>query len=53
MALKRQKFETARAPINPLPYSQAIIADDFLYTAGQVPVHPESGQLGGRDRGAD
>ncbi|MDP6776915.1 MAG: Rid family detoxifying hydrolase [Candidatus Latescibacteria bacterium] len=38
-------FETSRAPINSLPYSQAIIAGDVLYTSGQVPVDPETGQL--------
>ncbi len=45
MGLERKPFETTRAPVNPLPYSQAIIAGDFLYTSGQVPVDPETGQL--------
>ena len=45
MALERKSFETVRAPINPLPYSQAIIAGDFLYTSGQVPIDPETGRL--------
>jgi len=43
--MTRKPFETKRAPINSLPYSQAIIAGDFLYTSGQVPVDPETGQL--------
>ena len=45
MPLERKPFETDRAPINTLPYSQAIIAGDFLYTSGQVPVDPKTGQL--------
>lgn len=45
MALERKPFETERAPINPLPYSQAIIAGDVLYTSGQVPVDPKTGRL--------
>ena len=45
MGLDRRPFETVGAPINPLPYSQAMIAGDFLYTSGQVPVDPETGQL--------
>ena len=45
MTLERKPFETRRAPINSLPYSQAIIAGDFLFTSGQVPVDPETGQL--------
>ena len=27
------------------PYSQGIIAGGFLYTAGQIPLHPESNQV--------
>jgi 2-iminobutanoate/2-iminopropanoate deaminase len=45
LALERKSFETDRAPINPLPYSQAMIAGDFLFTSGQVPVDPGTGQL--------
>ena len=45
MESDRRPFETSRAPINPLPYSQALIAGDVLYTSGQVPVDPETGRL--------
>jgi 2-iminobutanoate/2-iminopropanoate deaminase len=37
------KTETAPAAIG--PYSQAVIANGFVYAAGQVPVDPRTGQL--------
>ena len=45
MESDRRPLETPRAPINPLPYSQAMVAGDVLYTSGQVPVDPETGTL--------
>jgi 2-iminobutanoate/2-iminopropanoate deaminase len=45
MQLERKPFETDRAPINTLPYSQAIQAGDVLYLSGQVPVDPKTGLL--------
>ncbi|MDT8447220.1 MAG: RidA family protein [bacterium] len=31
------------------PYSHAVLAGDFLYTAGQIPVDPATGELAGED----
>ncbi|HUP88033.1 MAG TPA: RidA family protein [Longimicrobiales bacterium] len=40
-----KRVETANAPAAIGPYSQAIIANGFVYTAGQIPLDPASGQL--------
>jgi 2-iminobutanoate/2-iminopropanoate deaminase len=40
-----QAIHTDNAPKAIGPYSQAIRAGNFLYTAGQVALHPGSGQL--------
>ncbi len=37
------KTETAPAAIG--PYSQAVVANGMVYTAGQVPLDPRTGQL--------
>ncbi|MGH7481651.1 MAG: RidA family protein [Longimicrobiales bacterium] len=37
--------QTERAPRAIGPYSQAIIAGDVVYTAGQIPLDPETGEL--------
>lgn len=44
--MPQQKISTDSAP-NPIgPYSQAVIAQGkFLYTAGQVPIDPVTGQV--------
>ncbi len=39
------KVETAKAPAAIGPYSQAIMAGDFLYCSGQVPLVPGTGEL--------
>lgn len=36
---------TERAPKPIGPYSQAVIAGDFLFLAGQIPIDPETGDL--------
>ncbi len=41
--VKHVKTENAPAAIG--PYSQGIIANGFLYTAGQVALDPETGQM--------
>lgn len=41
--------ETKNAPAAIGPYSQAIQAGDFLYTSGQLPVDPATGELAGSD----
>jgi 2-iminobutanoate/2-iminopropanoate deaminase len=39
------KIETQNAPKAIGPYSQAIVVDSFVYTSGQIPLVPETGQL--------
>ena len=41
------KIETKSAPAAIGPYSQAITANGFLYTSGQIPLNPESGAIEG------
>jgi 2-iminobutanoate/2-iminopropanoate deaminase len=43
MALKQINTEKAPAAIG--PYSQAILANGFLYTAGQIPLDPATGKI--------
>ena len=38
-------IETKSAPAAIGPYSQAILANGFLYTSGQIPLNPETGAL--------
>ena len=42
---KMKKIETSAAPAAIGPYSQAIVANDILYTSGQIPIIPETGEL--------
>jgi 2-iminobutanoate/2-iminopropanoate deaminase len=45
-----ESIHTDRAPAAIGPYSQGIIAGGFLFTAGQIALDPESGQIiGGGD----
>ena len=41
----KEKISTADAPAAIGPYSQAIRAGSFIFTAGQVGLDPQSGQL--------
>jgi len=41
----KQTVETAKAPKAIGPYSQAVIANGFLYTSGQIALHPDTGEL--------
>ena len=41
--MKETKTNNAPAAIG--PYSQAIVANDILYTSGQIPIIPETGEL--------
>lgn len=45
MAFKREVISTHKAPAAVGPYSQAIQVGDFVYTAGQIPLVPETGKL--------
>ncbi len=45
--IKRTVISTAAAPQAIGPYSQAIIAGDFVFCSGQIPIDPQSGQSAG------
>lgn len=36
---------TEKAPAAIGPYSQALIAGSFVYTSGQIPINPETGEI--------
>ena len=38
-------IHTDKAPAAIGPYSQAIVANGFVFTAGQIPLDPQSGQI--------
>ncbi len=40
-------IETDRAPAAIGPYSQAVEVNGFLFVSGQIPLHPESGEVVG------
>ena|SRR5688572_14536663 len=40
-----KKIQTNKAPHAIGPYSQAIVADRLVFTAGQIPLDPSSGEL--------
>jgi 2-iminobutanoate/2-iminopropanoate deaminase len=40
-----KQIQTAAAPAAIGPYSQAIVANGFLFTAGQIALDPTSGQI--------
>jgi 2-iminobutanoate/2-iminopropanoate deaminase len=42
-------WHTDRAPAAIGPYSQAVEADGFLFTAGQIGLDPDSGEFAGGD----
>ena len=43
--MSRTAIHTERAPQAIGPYSQAVKANGFLYTAGQIPLDPATGKL--------
>ncbi|HEU4993554.1 MAG TPA: RidA family protein [Gemmatimonadaceae bacterium] len=43
MSLKQVKTDKAPSAIG--PYSQGIVANGFLFTAGQIPLDPKTGQV--------
>lgn len=47
MSIKQIQTDSAPAAIG--PYSQAIVANGFLFTAGQIAIDPSSGQILGGD----
>lgn len=44
-----KKVATDKAPAAIGPYSQAIIAGDFLFTSGQIALDPATGEIVGSD----
>lgn len=40
-----KKISTDKAPAAIGPYSQAIIAGEFLYASGQIPINPATGNV--------
>ncbi len=40
-----KKISTEKAPAAIGPYSQGIMAGDFLFASGQIPIIPETGEL--------
>lgn len=38
-----RKISTDKAPAAIGPYSQAVVAGDFLYASGQIPINPATG----------
>lgn len=45
MVINMQKVNTTKAPAAIGPYSQAIIVNGVLYTSGQIPLDPVSGNV--------
>ena len=41
--------ETKLAPAAIGPYSQAVVTGDFVYTSGQIPIDPQSGNIEAND----
>ena len=44
-----QKISTKSAPAAIGPYSQAIVSNGLLFTSGQIPLSPETGEIVGSD----
>ena len=40
-----KKIETTKAPAAIGPYSQAIVHGDLVFTSGQIPINPETGNV--------
>lgn len=47
--MSRKTIRTDHAPAAVGPYSQAVVLDGWVYTAGQVALNPETGKLVGSD----
>ena len=44
-----KKIETSKAPAAIGPYSQAIVCGNMLYTSGQIPIDPATGEVAGTE----
>jgi 2-iminobutanoate/2-iminopropanoate deaminase len=47
--MERTQIQTTQAPAAIGPYSQAIRVGQFIYTSGQIPLDPVSGEMVGSD----
>ena len=45
----RNNVQTDKAPAAIGPYSQAVVVGNLVFTAGQIPLNPETGLLEGRN----
>lgn len=43
------KISTDKAPEAIGPYSQAVVAGNFVFTSGQIPINPETGVIEGEN----
>ncbi|MCS7229612.1 MAG: RidA family protein [Candidatus Kryptonium sp.] len=43
--MERKTIYTEKAPKPIGPYSQAIVAGDFIFTSGQIPIDPKTNQI--------
>lgn len=43
--MKREAIQTDKAPKAIGPYEQAIKVDGLVFTAGQIPIHPKTGNI--------
>ncbi len=43
--MKREAVQTDRAPKAIGPYEQAVKVDGFVFTAGQIPIEPKTGNI--------
>ncbi|MBN9390178.1 MAG: hypothetical protein J0I20_19280 [Chloroflexi bacterium] len=41
----KQIISTSNAPTPAGPYSQAVVVGDLIFVAGQIPRHPQTGQV--------
>ena len=44
-----KKISTTKAPAAIGPYSQAIVCGNMLFTSGQIPIDPATGEISGSD----
>ena len=44
-----QKIFTDKAPASIGPYSQAMVVGNIVYTSGQIPINPASGEIEAKD----
>ena len=44
-----KKIDTKKAPAAIGPYSQAIVCGNLLFTSGQIPIDPATGEIHGAD----